>query len=197
MTALSERPIRREISWVRPPILPLTDSRSERVLVAAGSMAYSAVTQPSPEPFRQRGTPSEAEAAHSTFVPPNSTSTEPAAWSSQWRVIVIGRSPSSARPSARGAAVMATTLAATGDTATTTTASETWRRWKHGGAGSGHPRELPDPARRPLPQRDQRAQPHAAQLPPRGGAPRVASPGLPAHRSIGALVGDQSRGAGR
>src|SRR5687767_8791357 len=136
-------------------------------------MAYSAVTQPRPDPLRHRGTPTDAEAAQRTRVFPNSTSTEPAAWSSQWRVIVIGRSSSSARPSARGAAVMAKTLDATGDTATTTTASETWRSWKHGGAGSGHPRELPDPARRPLPQRDQRAQPHAAQLPPRGGAPRV------------------------
>src|SRR3954469_4691775 len=86
---------------------PLTDSRSERVLVADGSMAYSAVTQPRPEPLRQRGTPSEAEAAHSTRVFPNSTSTEPAAWSSQLRVILTGRSSSSARPSAR---VMGPTL---------------------------------------------------------------------------------------
>src|SRR3954447_14393327 len=58
----------RLISWVRPPIRPFTDSRSEGVLVAAGSMAYSAVTQPSPEPFRQRGTPPDAEAAHTTRV---------------------------------------------------------------------------------------------------------------------------------
>src|SRR3954463_1848418 len=64
---------------------PFTDSRSERGLVEAGSMAYSAVTQPSPDPLRQRGTPSAAEAAQSTRVLPNSTSTEPAAWSSQWR----------------------------------------------------------------------------------------------------------------
>lgn len=63
MTARSDLPIRREISWVRPPMRPLTDSRSERVLVADGSMAYSAVTQPSPEPVRQRGTPVDAEAA--------------------------------------------------------------------------------------------------------------------------------------
>src|SRR4051795_3276933 len=81
---------------------PLTDSRSERVLVEAGSMAYSAVTQPSPEPLRHRGTPSEADAAQSTRVLPNSTSTDPAAWSSQWRVMVTGRSASSARPSLRG-----------------------------------------------------------------------------------------------
>src|SRR6185436_6484046 len=101
MTARSDRPMRRLISWVRPPIRPFTDSRSERVLVEAGSMAYSAVTQPRPEPFRQRGTPSVADAAHSTRVRPNSTSTAPAAWSSQWRVIVTGRRASSARPSLR------------------------------------------------------------------------------------------------
>ena len=58
MTARSERPTSREISWVRPPIRPLTDSRSVRVLVARGSIAYSAVTQPCPVPLRQRGTPS-------------------------------------------------------------------------------------------------------------------------------------------
>ena len=115
MTARRERPIRREISWVRPPIRPLTDSRSERVLVAAGSMAYSAVTQPRPEPLRQRGTPTDADAAQSTRVRPNSTSTEPAAWSSQPRVRVTGRSWSSARPSRRSAgsvigAVMAPSL---------------------------------------------------------------------------------------
>src|SRR5688572_24953628 len=109
MTARSERPISRLISWVRPPMRPLTDSRSDRVLVEAGSIAYSAVTHPSPEPFRQRGTPSDADAAHSTRVPPNSTSTEPAAWSSHPRVSLIGRSSSSARPSAR---VMSETLVA-------------------------------------------------------------------------------------
>ena len=92
MTARSERPTSREISWVRPPMRPRTDSRSVRVLVEPGSMAYSAVTQPRPEPLRHRGTPSEAEATQSTRVRPNSTSTDPAAWSSQWRVRVTGRS---------------------------------------------------------------------------------------------------------
>src|ERR1044071_7425377 len=87
---------------------PLTDSRSERLLVEAGSMAYSAVTHPSPEPLRQRGTPSEADAAQSTLVLPNSIRTEPAAWSSQLRVIVTGRSSSSARPSSRGVLMGAT-----------------------------------------------------------------------------------------
>ena len=49
-------------------------------------------------PARHAG---RALAAQSTRVLPNSTSTEPAAWSSQLRVMVIGRSSSAARPSAR------------------------------------------------------------------------------------------------
>src|SRR5947209_17864243 len=81
---------------------PFTDSRSDRVWVERGSIAYSAVTQPSPLPLRQRGTPSVTEAAHSTRVLPNSTRTEPSAWSSQLRVMRTGRSWSSARPSGRG-----------------------------------------------------------------------------------------------
>src|SRR3954452_23746281 len=93
--------MRREISCVRPPMRPFTDSRSERVFVAEGSIAYSAVTHPSPESLRHRGTPTDAEAAHSTLVRPNSTSTDPAGWSCQCRVNVMGRSSSSARPSAR------------------------------------------------------------------------------------------------
>jgi hypothetical protein len=40
--ARSERPTSRLISWVRPPTLPLTDSRPLRVCVARGSIAYSA-----------------------------------------------------------------------------------------------------------------------------------------------------------
>ena len=80
---------------------PLTDSRSLRVCVADGSIAYSAVTQPSPEPLRQRGTPSVTLAAQSTFVPPNSTSTDPAGCFWKPRVRRTGRSSSSDRPSAR------------------------------------------------------------------------------------------------
>ncbi len=113
----------REISWVRPPMRPLTDSRSERVFVDEGSMAYSAVTQPRPEPLRQRGTPSDAEAAHSTRVRPNSTRTEPAGWSCQWRVSRMGRSSSSTRPSARE--VMCATLAGRYDGAHFTSARRT------------------------------------------------------------------------
>src|SRR4051812_27053304 len=99
--ARNERPISRLISWVRPPMRPLTDSRSLRMWVARGSIEYSAVTQPKPEPLRQRGTPSVTLAAQSTRVRPNSTSTEPSAWSSQLRVMVTGRSWSAARPSGR------------------------------------------------------------------------------------------------
>src|SRR5699024_10049670 len=101
MTARRERPIRREISWVRPPIFPLTDSRGERVLVERGSIAYSAVTQPEPEPCFQRGTPAVKEAAHSTRVRPNSISALPSAWSSQPRLMRTSRSWSGVRPSTR------------------------------------------------------------------------------------------------
>ena len=101
MMERSERPISREISWVRPPILPLTDSRSERVLVARGSMAYSAVTQPRPSPLSQRGTPAVREAVHRTRVLPNSIRAEPSACLDQPRVMLMGRSWSGVRPSAR------------------------------------------------------------------------------------------------
>src|SRR5262249_44075452 len=101
MQARRLRPIRREISCVRPPMRPLTDSRSERVLVDRGSMEYSQVTQPRPQPLRQRGTPSVTLAVQSTRVAPNSMSTEPSGWMLQPRLIVIGRSWSGARPSGR------------------------------------------------------------------------------------------------
>ena len=76
-------------------------------------MAYSAVTQPRPLPLRHRGTPWVTEAAHSTRVLPNSTSTEPSAWSSQPRAMRTSRSWSGVRPSMR---VMPTTLEARADT---------------------------------------------------------------------------------
>jgi hypothetical protein len=47
--------------------------------VARGSIEYSAVTQPSPLPLRQRGTPCWTDAAHSTLVSPNYTSALPSA----------------------------------------------------------------------------------------------------------------------
>ena len=95
------RPIRREISWVRPPILPLTASRSLRVWVARGNMAYSAVTQPSPLPTFQRGTPLVNDAVQSTLVPPNVINADPSACSLQPRSMVTLRSWSGVRPSAR------------------------------------------------------------------------------------------------
>src|SRR6476661_7755669 len=99
--ARSDRPISREISWVRPPTRPLTDSRSLRSWVEDGSIAYSAVSQPSPDPLRQRGTPGVTDAAQSTLVPPNSTRTDPAGCCWNPRVKVTRRSSLSARPSAR------------------------------------------------------------------------------------------------
>src|SRR5688500_17866517 len=101
MTARRERPMSREISWVRPPILPRTDSRSPRVLVERGSMEYSAVTQPSPLPLRQRGTPSVTEAVQKTLVSPKETRTEPSACLLQPRSMVMGRSCWGVRPSIR------------------------------------------------------------------------------------------------
>ena len=93
--------MRREISWVRPPSLPLTDSRSLRVVVARGSIEYSAVTHPLPESFNQRGTPGENDAVHSTLVRPKDTRAEPSACSDHARSKVTGRSSSWVRPSDR------------------------------------------------------------------------------------------------
>ena len=66
----------------------LTNPKEEKKLatpayresVARGSMEYSAVTQPSPLPLRQRGTPSVTEAVQKTFVSPKETRTEPSGW---------------------------------------------------------------------------------------------------------------------
>ncbi len=78
-TARSERPMSRWISWVRPEGAPLDASRCERVVVARGSMPYSAVTQPSPLPLRKGGTFSSTLTAHTTRVSPTSTRHEPSA----------------------------------------------------------------------------------------------------------------------
>ncbi len=91
-TARRARPIRREISWVRPPMRPLTLSRSFRLFVARGSMEYSAVTHPLPLPVNQRGTPLVKEAVHSTLVPPKLISADPSACALQPRSMVISRS---------------------------------------------------------------------------------------------------------
>src|SRR6478672_11888998 len=99
--ARSERPIRRWISSVRPPCLPREASRSLRVLVARGSMPYSAVTQPSPLPRRKPGTRFSTLAVHSTRVSPKATSTDPSAWRVKPRVIDTARIWSAARPLGR------------------------------------------------------------------------------------------------
>ena len=79
MTARSERPTRRWISWVRPDCLPRAASREARSAVEPGSIEYSAVTQPLPEPRSHLGTSVSTEAVHRTLVRPMVTSTEPAA----------------------------------------------------------------------------------------------------------------------
>ena len=56
-TARRERPIRRWISCVRPDCLPAAASRRMRSWVERGSMPYSAVTQPLPEPSQERAAP--------------------------------------------------------------------------------------------------------------------------------------------
>ena len=79
VTARKLRPIRRWISTVRPPCLPRAASRLLRVWVERGSMPYSAVTQPRPLPFIQRGTFSSTLAVTSTWVWPNRIRQDPSA----------------------------------------------------------------------------------------------------------------------
>jgi len=100
VTARSERPIRRWISWLLPATLPNDESRGVRVTVARGSMAYSAVIQPLPPPLRKPGTLSSTLTEHSTRVFPSSIRAEPSAKLWNPGVICIGRSSSQARPSA-------------------------------------------------------------------------------------------------
>ena len=64
------RPMRRWISWVRPPILPRSLSLGVRVTVERGSIEYSAVTQPRPELRSQPGTPCSMVALVRTRVLP-------------------------------------------------------------------------------------------------------------------------------
>src|SRR4029079_11668073 len=89
------RPIRRWISCVRPP--SCVRSRDVRVRVARGSIAYSAVSQPSPRPRRQEGTPSSTDAVQRTRVAPNSTRHDPSAYGATPRSSVIGRRSSFVR----------------------------------------------------------------------------------------------------
>ena len=85
---------------------PFTLSRSLRLFVARGSIAYSAVTQPLPLPVSHRGTPFVNEAVHSTFVPPKLMRADPSACALQPRSMVISRSCEVERPSARTMSVM-------------------------------------------------------------------------------------------
>ena len=76
-TDRNERPISRWISMVRPDARPFETSRGVRVAVARGSIEYSAVTQPLPDPRMKPGTLSSIEAAHNTRVLPTSIKAEP------------------------------------------------------------------------------------------------------------------------
>ena len=82
-TARSERPIRRWISVVRPSSLPREMSRALRSPVEAGSIAYSAVTQPRPRPRIQAGTLSSTEAVQITRVRPTEIRALPSAVSTK------------------------------------------------------------------------------------------------------------------
>src|SRR5688572_4870287 len=100
------RPMSRWISWVRPPICPR--SRAVRVEVARGSIAYSAVSQPSPRPRRHPGTPSSTDTAQSTRVWPKATRQEPSAFGAAPRSSRTSRRASAVRPARVGVSVVAT-----------------------------------------------------------------------------------------
>ena len=76
-TALSDRPISRRISRVRPDTLPVSRSRGVLVSVERGNMVYSAVIHPFPCPRRNGGTHSSRLAVHTTLVSPTSMRAEP------------------------------------------------------------------------------------------------------------------------
>ena len=97
-TPRSDRPISRWISTERPSAFPRLMSRCLRSPVEAGSIPYSAVTQPRPEPASHRGTPACTEAVQITRVSPIEMSAEPVAVRTKPGSIAIGRSASGARP---------------------------------------------------------------------------------------------------
>src|SRR5476649_1624796 len=72
-----------------------------RVLVARGSMPYSAVTQPFPELRRNGGTRSSTLAVQMTLVLPALMSTDPSAWIVYSGISVVSRSSSAGRLSDR------------------------------------------------------------------------------------------------
>ena len=78
-TLRRERPMRRWISRLRA-LTRLRDSLAERTSVERGSMAYSAVTQPSPQPLRKGGTFSSRVAVQRTMVSPMVIRAEPSGY---------------------------------------------------------------------------------------------------------------------
>src|SRR6266850_3183845 len=84
---------------VRPPAP--RRSRSVRSEVARGSIAYSAVTHPSPVPFLNGGTPCSTLAVQWTSVPPIRMRHDPSAYGMAPRSRVRGRNWSGTRPSGR------------------------------------------------------------------------------------------------
>lgn len=91
VTARMERPMSRWISEERPSSLPRAMSRAFRAPVEAGSMAYSAVTHPSPDPRRHLGTSSSTEAVQMTRVRPTEMRALPSAVSTKSGAISTGR----------------------------------------------------------------------------------------------------------
>src|SRR5690606_18219788 len=105
ITARRERPIRRCISLVLPPILPLEDSLTVLLWVERGNREYSAVNQPVFCPRKKGGTFSSTDTLHKTFVSPISMKTEPSAYLVKFLVIFIGRSSLCFRLSTRNSAI--------------------------------------------------------------------------------------------
>ena len=99
ITPRSERPISRWISTVRPSGRPREESRCLRSPVEAGSIPYSAVTQPRPLPAIHLGTSSFTDAVQITRVPPAEISADPVAVLTKPGSIAISRSSSGERPS--------------------------------------------------------------------------------------------------
>src|SRR5215471_169375 len=110
-TVRRERPINRWISCVRPPIRPVLASRWPRSCVERGSIEYSAVTQPWPEPRRCAGTRSSTLAVIQTRVLPVSIRQEPSACTLTPSSTLVGRSSSGrSRPSGLGTRLVARQL---------------------------------------------------------------------------------------
>ena len=99
--ARNERPIKRWISTVRPPCFPAVASRRIRLVVERGSIPYSAVTHPRPEPFTNGGTRSSSVAVQRTCVSPTLIMQEPSACFVTFVSMVTSRIWSRLRPEGR------------------------------------------------------------------------------------------------